>query len=177
MKKTHIQNINIKLSMLLLATTIVLAGCTISYKFNGASIDYTKTKSISIADFTNSAELVHPPFASQFSEKLRDIYTRNTRLQILKRNGDMHIEGEIVEYTLTPMAIGADAYASKSKLTVTINVRFTNKKNPTEDFEKKYSSFETFDTSTLFTTIQEDLSTKIIENITDNIYNETVAKW
>jgi Lipopolysaccharide-assembly len=177
MKKTNIHSINIKLLMLLLTTTIALAGCTISYKFNGASIDYTKTKTISIADFSNSAELVHPPFASQFSEKLRDIYTRNTRLQVLKRNGDMHIEGEIVEYSLTPMAIGADAYASKSKLTVTINVRFTNKKNPTDDFEKKYSAFETFDTSTLFTTIQEDLSTKIIENIVDNVYNETVAKW
>lgn len=170
-------HINIKQSILLLCLSIALASCTISYKFNGASIDYTKTKSISIADFTNSAELVHPPFASQFSEKLRSIYTRNTRLQILKRNGDMHVEGEIVEYSLTPMAVGADAYASKSKLTVTINVRFTNKKNPTDDFEKKYSAYETFDTSTLFTTIQEELSTKIIENITDNIYNETVAKW
>lgn len=168
---------NRKLSMILLCISIAFTSCTISYKFNGASIDYSKTKSISIADFTNSAELVHPPFASQFSEKLRDIYTRNTRLQILKKNGDMHVEGEIVEYNLTPMAIGADAYSSKSKLTITINVRFTNKKNPTEDFEKKYSAYETFDTSTLFTTIQDDLSTKIIENITDNIYNETVAKW
>lgn len=167
----------IKTSTIYLLIVILLTGCTISYKFNGASIDYTKTKSISIADFTNSAELVHPPFASQFSEKLREIYTRNTRLQVIKKNGDMNIEGEIIEYNLTPLAVGADAYASKSKLTVTINVRFSNKKNPSDDFEKKYSAYETFDTSTLFTSIQEDLSTKIIESIVDNIYNETVAKW
>ena len=93
-------------TFLLLAVLIfAFSSCTISYKFNGASIDYTKTRSISIADFPNTAELVHPPLSQEFSEKLRDVYTKQTRLQVLKKGGDMHLEGEITGYQLTPMAL------------------------------------------------------------------------
>lgn len=156
---------------------IQFSSCTISYKFNGASIDYSKTRSISIADFTNTAELVYAPLAQEFSESLRDTYAKQTRLQLLKRGGDLNLEGEITGYQLTPLAISADTYASQTKLTVTINVRFSNKKSPDEDFEKSYSAFRTFDSNTLLTSIQDELLKLIIEDITDNIYNDTVAKW
>jgi len=157
---------------------IAISSCTIvPYKFNGSNIDYTKTKSISIADFINIAELVYAPLSQEFTEKLRDLYAKSTRLQLLKKSGDMHIEGEIVEYQLTPMAISADTYASQTKLTVTINVRFTNSKSPEDDFEKKYSAFQTFDSNSLLTEVQDDLLKTMIEEITDNIYNDTVAKW
>lgn len=168
---------NWKSVLVLFSVALFLVGCTISYKFNGSNIDYTKTKTISIAEFTNTAELVYAPLTQQFSEKLRDVYTRNTRLQVLKKGGDMHLEGEITEYYLTPMAISADTYASQTKLTVTINVRFTNAKNPEDDFEKKYSAYQTFDSSKMINDVQDDLLKTIIEEITDNIYNETVAKW
>lgn len=161
-----------------LAVLIVgLNSCTISYKFNGASIDYTKTRSISIADFPNTAELVHPPFSQEFSEKLRDTYTKQTRLQVLKKGGDMHLEGEITGYVLTPMAISADTYASQTKLTVTIKVRFSNNKNPNDDFEKSYSAYQTFDSNLMLNDVQDELLKTMIDEITDNIYNDTVAKW
>lgn len=165
-------------TFLLLAVLIfTFSGCTISYKFNGASIDYTKTRSISIADFPNTAELVHPPLSQEFSEKLRDVYTKQTRLQVLKRGGDMHLEGEITGYQLTPMAISADTYASETKLTITIKVRFTNNKNPNEDFEKTYSAYQTFDSNLMLNDVQDELLKTMIDEITDNIYNDTVARW
>ena len=100
----------IKLAMWLVVSVISfsLVSCSISYKFNGSSIDYTKTKTISISDFPNTAELIYPPLAQTFSESLRDAYTKQTRLQIMKKGGDMHLEGAIVGYQLTPMAISAD---------------------------------------------------------------------
>lgn len=165
-------------TFLLLAVLIfTFSSCTISYKFNGASIDYTKTRSISIADFPNTAELVHPPLSQEFSEKLRDVYTKQTRLQVLKKGGDMHLEGEITGYALTPMAISADTYASETKLTITIKVRFTNNKNPTEDFEKTYSAYQTFDSNLMLNDVQDELLKTMIDEITDNIYNDTVARW
>jgi hypothetical protein len=165
-------------TFLLLAVLIfTFSGCTISYKFNGASIDYTKTRSISIADFPNTAELVHPPLSQEFSEKLRDVYTKQTRLQVLKKGGDMHLEGEITGYQLTPMAISADTYASETKLTITIKVRFTNNKNPNEDFEKTYSAYQTFDSNLMLNDVQDELLKTMIDEITDNIYNDTVARW
>lgn len=169
-------NLNLKV-VTVIVITFLCNSCTIAYKFNGASIDYTKTKSISIADFINTAELVYAPLAQEFSEKLRDLYARSTRLQLLKKSGDMHIEGEIVDYELTPMAISADTYASQTKLTVTINVRFTNSKSPEDDFEKKYSAFQVFDSNSQLNEIQDDLLKDIIAEITDVIYNDTVAKW
>lgn len=157
--------------------SLFLVSCTISYKFNGASIDYSKTKTISISDFPNSAELVYAPLSQEFSERLRDTYSKQTRLQLLKKGGDLNIEGEITGYQLTPMAISADTYASQTKLTLTINVRFTNSKLPEDDFEKVYSVFRTFESNLMLNTVQDELLKEIIDEITDNIYNDTVAKW
>ncbi|HOH55624.1 MAG TPA: LptE family protein [Paludibacteraceae bacterium] len=156
---------------------LFLASCSISYKFNGASIDYTKIKTISIADFPNVSELVYPPLSQQFSEELRDIYTKQTQLRLVRQNGDLNLEGEIVGYQLTPMSISADTYASETKLTVTVKVRFTNKVNPVDDFEKTYSAFQVFDSSKMLNDVQEELVKEIIKEITENIYNDTVAKW
>lgn len=152
-------------------------GCTISYKFNGASIDYTKIRTISIADFNNHAELVYPPLANTFSEELRDIYTRQTRLQLLRQGGNLELEGEITGYSLTPMAISADSYSAETKLTMTVRVRFTNNVNPEESFEKDYTASQTFDSNRMLTDVQQELCDVMIQEITESIYNDTVAKW
>jgi len=175
-KGKKIFNFEMKLLFVSLIALLVVS-CSISYKFNGSSIDYTKTKSISISDFPNTAELVYPPLSQAFSEALRDSYTKQTRLQLLKRGGDLNLEGEIVGYTLTPLAISADSYASQTKLTLTIKVRFTNNKSPDEDFEKSYTTFQTFDSSNMLTAVQDALMKQMITDIVDNIYNDTVAKW
>lgn len=166
-----------KLTLILLSFVLFTTACSISYKFNGASIDYTKTKSISIADFPNTAELVYPPLAQAFSESLRDTYSKQTRLQLLKKGGDLNIEGEIIGYELTPMAISADSYSSETKLTMTINVRFTNNKNPDDSFEKKYTSYKMFPSTRMLSDAQDELMKTMITDITESIYNDTVAKW
>ena len=96
---------------------------------------------------------------------------------MLKKGGDLHLEGEIVGYELTPMAISADTYASQTKLTITINVRFTNSQNPEDDFEKKYTAYNTFDSNKMLSDIQDELLKGMIDEVVDNIYNDTVAKW
>ncbi len=164
-------------NLFLLGFWLVLQACTVSYKFNGASIDYSTTKSIFIADFPNNAALVNPTLAVNFSEGLRDIYSRQTRLQILRAGGDLQLEGEITGYALTPMAIAADSYAAETKLTMTVKVRFTNNVNPDESFEKTYTAFQTFDSTQLLTDVQDELCNTMITEIAENIYNDTVARW
>ncbi len=163
--------------LIVLVIFVFFQSCTISYKFNGASIDYTKTKSISIVDFPNTAELIYPPLAQEFTETLRDTYSKQTRLQLLKRGGDMNIEGEIVGYQLTPMAISADSYSAQTKLTMTVKVRFTNNKNPEEDFEKSYVAYQTFNSDKMLSEAQEETMKVMVKEITDDIYNDTVARW
>lgn len=161
----------------LLLLSMLMQSCSISYKFNGASIDYSKTKTIAIADFPNNAALVYPQLSPDLSQGIRDLFERQTRLILNRKGGDMEIEGEITGYALTPMAIAADSYSAENKLTVTIRVRFTNNINPEESFEKTYSAYQTFPATQMLSDVQEELCAIIIKELADNIYNDTVARW
>lgn len=156
---------------------MVLSGCSISYKFNGANINYQTTHSISIADFPNNAPMVNPTLSNLLSESIRDIYQRQTRLTVLSKGGDLELEGEIVGYDITQGAISANSYASESKLTIRVQVHFTNNIYPEESFDKTYTAYQTFDASRLLTDVQDELCNIIVTEITENIYNDTVAKW
>ena len=153
------------------------SGCTISYKFNGANINYQTTHSISIAEFPNNAPMVNPTLSNALSEGIRDLYQRQTRLQMVRKGGDLEIEGEIVGYDLSQGAISVDSYASESKLTLRVNVHFTNNVYPEESFDKTYTAYQTFDASQLLTDVQDELCALMITEIAENIYNDTVAKW
>ncbi|MDO4191216.1 MAG: LptE family protein [Bacteroidales bacterium] len=156
---------------------VVVSSCAISYKFNGASIDYSKVKTISITDFPNRAALVYPELAPKFNEELRDIYSRQTRLQSVTRNGDLNIEGAITGYTLQPLAIGTDALAAQTRLTLSVLVEFTNNSDPNTNFEKTFSANRTFDSSNTLEDVQESLCDELITEIVEQIFNETVSNW
>lgn len=155
----------------------VLNACVISYKFNGASIDYTTTKTISVADFPNVAALVYPPLSNYLSDGIRDIFQRQTRLEQVRKGGNLEIEGEIINYTLTPLAVSADSYAAETKLTITVRVRFTNNVAPEDSFEKTYTASQIFDSSQMLNDVQDELCNTMVAELADQIYNDTVAKW
>ena len=165
-------------NILIFGLVLTLQGCAISYKFNGASIDYSTTRSISVADFPNNAALVNPALSSDLSEGIRELYQRQTRLQVLPKGGDLELEGEITGYTLNSMSISAaDSYSAETKLTLTVRVRFINNVAPEDSFEKTYTAYQTFDSSRLLTDVQDELCRTMITEIAENIYNDTVAKW
>ena len=166
-----------KLSTLFLLLVLSLSSCAVSIKFNGANIDYSTTKSISVADFPNNAAMVNPSLSNNLSEGIRDLFQRQTRLQVLRKGGDLELEGEIVGYDITAMAISADSYASETKLTIRVKVHFTNNIHPEESFDKTYTAFQTFDSSQMLSDVQDELCNTMITEIAENIYNDTVAKW
>ena len=166
---------NITLGLLLFV--VLFTSCQIQFKMNGASIDYTQIRTISIIDFPNRAPLVYPPLEQRFNEALKDIYTRQTRLILTPRNGDLQLEGEIIGYDLTPMAIGADAFAQETRLMITVKVRFINTKDPTQDFETNMSASEIFKSSQMLSEVQDGLIEVIVKELVENIFNRTVANW
>ena len=163
--------------LIMLYLMVLSFGCSISYKFNGANINYQTTHSISVADFPNNAAMVNPNLSNLLSEGIRDLYQRQTRLEVRRKGGDLEVEGEITGYDITQGAIGADSYATESKLTITVMVHFNNNINPEESFDKSFSANQTFDSSRLLTEVQDELCAIIVKEIAENIYNETVAKW
>ena len=165
---------SILISLLL---TLLLAGCSIKYSLNGASIDYTKIKTVSITDFQNLAPTVYPPLVQRFTEDLKDRFQRQTRLRDIPTNGDLSIEGEIVGYDLSAEAVQENAFAAKTRLTLRINVRFTNKVNEEESFEREFTSFGTFDSSQIFVDVQDQLCQELTKDIINQIFNATVENW
>ena len=163
--------------LLVLSCTILYTSCTISYKFNGASIDYTKVKSIQIGNFPIRSTYVWSPMQSIFQNKLTDIYASQTRLKQVKRNGDLVLEGEIVGFDQFNKGISNSGYSNQVQLKMTVNVRYTNTKNHAEDFEQKFTATSTYDATQQLINVQEELVTEMCKDITDQIFNATVANW
>ena len=161
----------------LVSGMMVLAACSISYKFNGASIDYTKSKTIQISQFPIRSAYVWAPMQAIFNNQLTDIYARQTKLQQVNRNGDLQLSGEIVEYSQFNKAVSADGYSAQVQLKMTVNVRFVNNANHDEDFEQKFSATTQYGSSQQLTAVQEELVTQMVEDIVDQIFNATVANW
>ncbi len=160
-----------------LTIAVLLTACTISYKFNGSSINYDKVKTITIGDFPIKSAYVYAPLGTTFNDQLQSIFVRQTRLELVRMNGDLQIEGEITGYNQYNEAVQSDGYSSTTKLTVTVNVRFVNNTNHAEDFERQFSAFRTYDSSQLLTTVQDGLISEMVQEIVEQIFNATVANW
>lgn len=163
--------------LFLLILSVMASSCRISYSFRTASINYDLTKTLYIGHFVNQAPLVYPPLEQRFNEEMKDMFTRNTRLQLVNQNGDMEIEGEIVGYELTPLAVQEDAFASETRLTMTVRMRFRNNKTDAPEIEERISANRTFSSNTVFDNVQDQLMGELIEEIVDQIFNATMANW
>lgn len=163
--------------VLIVLATLLISACTISYRFNGASIDYTTTKTIQIDNFPIRSAYVWGPMQSIFQNRLTDIFANQTKLRQVKKNGDLHLAGEIVAFDQYNKGISSDGYSSLVQLKMTVNVRFVNNKKHTEDFERQFTATSEYDASQQLTAVQEELVTQMVKDITDQIFNATVANW
>jgi hypothetical protein len=163
----------------LCVVVMLMTACSVSYKFNGSSIDYTKVKTIAFETFPNrSAGFVWGPMESMFNTALQDIYLQQTRLQQVKRDGDLQISGEITNYDAYNKGVGADGYSTMAELRMTVRVNFVNRVNPQENFEsKQFSSSREYDASQQLASVQDELVNQMIKDIVDQIFNATVANW
>lgn len=166
-----------RIDILLLLLLTLASSCTISYKLNGASIDYTTTKTISFEAFPIKAPLVYAPLAVNFNDELTGKFASQTRLEQVRQDGDLQISGAITGYSLSPQAVKADAYAAQTRLTIKVKVKFVNKKNPSEDFEQEFSAYRDFDATRLLTDVQDELCNEMIKELVEQIFNATVANW
>lgn len=173
MRKCH----TIALALCCTLLLVVVAACSVSYKFNGASIDYTKTRTIQINDFPIRATYVWGPMQAMFNNRLKDVYASQTRLTQVKRNGDLKVEGEITQYQQRNKSVSADGYSAQTELSMTVNVRFTNNVKHDEDFERTFTATASYETTQSLASVQEELVTQMCKDICDQIFNATVANW
>ena len=142
------------IASLLIAACLIVAACKVSYKFNSASINYDVIKTLQIEQITNRAPYGWAPMQAIFNNTLQDLYANQTRLEFVKRNGDLHIAGEIVGYDQYNKAVSADGYSSQVQLKMTVNIRFENKKSNIA-WEKQFSATTQYDANQQLAAVQE----------------------
>ena len=167
--------------LVLLAVSVLVTlaqGCLPRYTLNGASIDYAVYRTISFGEFPIRAALVYPPLQQVFENKLMDMIAQQTRLRVVDNpNSDLRMEGEITGFNLSPQAVGEDAYASQTRLTITVRVRYIDNKNSNLSKEQSFSAYRDFPSSEMLTDVQDDLCNQISTDLTDLIFNATLGDW
>jgi hypothetical protein len=154
--------------------TLMMQGC--SYSFTGASIS-PSVKSISVSYLPNNAILVQPTLSRKLTEAIRDKFTRQSNLNLVGSNGDLNIEGEITGYTTEPVAITGEQQAALQRLKITVNIRFTNKQDPTQDFETSFSRFQDYNSQQRLADVEESLIDLINDELAQDIFNKAVVNW
>lgn len=161
------------LYLVLIAFTF--SSCSV-YNFTGTGKIDAKTFQVNF--FQNNAELVEPGIDRTFTLTLQDLIQNQTNLNLVKNGADLTYEGEIIDYRISPMTATADQQASQNRLKIRINVRFTNKKTEKDDFEKAFDFFYDYPANAQLngSTLNKALD-EIFERITQDIFNESLAKW
>ncbi|MDD2345345.1 MAG: LptE family protein [Bacteroidales bacterium] len=168
-KRTYIQ---ILLNFLLM---IGFSSCGM-YSFTGASI-HPEAKTISIETFPNLASMVNPTLSQEFTDALQDKFQSQTSLTVVTSSGDYEIEGEIVGYSTSPMAIQGNETAALNRLTIAVNVRFTNKFSDKDNFEQRFSRYVDYDSSRNLSEVEQELVKQINEVLVEDIFNKAVVNW
>ncbi|PCI02058.1 MAG: hypothetical protein COB81_06115 [Flavobacteriaceae bacterium] len=146
------------------------------YSFTGG--DTGNAKTIQIDYFPNTATLVEPGLSNKFRLDLQDLFLTQTNLDIVPSNGDLQFEGEITGYRINPMTATADQTAAQNRLTITVNCRYYNREDESKNFEKSFSFYHDYPANAQLTgSILDDAFDEILERITQDIFNASVANW
>ncbi len=161
--------------LFLILPVLFFSSCGV-YSFTGASIP-AGAKTMSIHYFPNKADIVEPTLSAVFTNALRDRFTSQTNLKMVEKNGDINLEGAIVSYTTTPVAIQGDQTAALNRLTISVRVHYTSKQDPSKDFETTFTQYRDYPATKNFNSVKTDLIKQIVDDLTDNIFNKALANW
>ena len=168
---------NSKLKFIVIIVSIALYNCSVKYSLTGASIS-PETKTFQVNYFQNNSTLIEPGIDMDFTNKLIDLLINQTSLDLVKSNGDLLYEGEIVEYRIAPTTATANNTAAQNRLTIGVNVRFYDKSDPDAEFEKRFSFYYDYPGSSQLIGSQKDTAVdEIFERITQDVFNASLAKW
>jgi hypothetical protein len=135
-----------------------------------------QAQTISIKQFQNNASLVNLKLSNEITTQLRDKFQSNTKLSLVDSRGDLTIEGEITNYALTSIALGADK-ATMNRLTISIRIRYENRFDEDKNTEKTFSRYADFDSNQSLQSVEDGLVMEICEALVDDIFAATVGNW
>lgn len=156
--------------------TMVLSSCKVNYSFTGASIP-PEVKSINIKYFPNNAPLVEPTLSQKLTDALRDKFTNETSLTIVNDGGDLILEGSIIGYRTRPLAIQEGDQAALNRLTIRLDVTYTNTFDDNMSFESTFERYSDYSSDQNLSEVQDALIDEINEMLVVDIFNKAVINW
>lgn len=164
------------ITLFLVAMTLVLVTACGIYSFSGTSIQ-ADVKTVTINYFEYKALRVNPSLSNDITESLKDKFRKMTRLEQVELDGDLEIAGEVTGYDIRATAVTAEEVAAQNRLTVSVKIVFTNRKYPEEDFEKSFSAYADYPSERSLDEVEAELCEQIVDQLTEDILNATVANW
>lgn len=158
--------------LVFLLLSLVLVSCKLS--LSGGN--YGEAKTISIAFFPNNAALVQPTLSQSFTEDLRNFFQTQSPLSLISKGGDLQIEGAITDYRVGPVGVSNQA-ASSNRLTITVNVKFSNSKDSTKDYDTSFSRFVDFSSTQNISSIEQELVSQVNQQLIQDIFNKALINW
>ncbi len=152
-----------------------ISSCTsFSYSFTGSQTD---AKTISIAYFPNKAPIINPSLSQSFTEALRDKFINQSKLELVDRNGELQLEGEITDYTVSPVAIQGNETAALNRLTIKVMVRYSNTLDDKQSFEQSFSAYKDYAASVSLPSVETQLVSEISTMLVEDIFNKALVNW
>jgi hypothetical protein len=162
---------------LALVAIFLTGGCSIvHYSFSGTSIQ-PDVKTVVIHYFEYKALKVNPSLSNDLTEAMKDKFRKLTKLEQVDLDGDIELEGSVTGYEVRASAVTADEVAAQNRLTVTVKLKFTNRKYPEEDFEKDFSAYADYDSTNSLDAVEASLCEEIVEKLVEDMFNASVAQW
>ena len=155
---------------------LALSACTGGYSFTGASIP-PEAKTIAISTFPNYASTVNPQLSQKLSDDLRDMFSSQTSLNVVKGTGDMELSGEITDYSTRPSAISSGDEAAMYRLSITVKAKFVNTIDPKANFEQSFTRYRDYNASLNFASVENGLMAEIVAELCEDIFNKSVVNW
>lgn len=165
------------ITILALLAVLATGGCSIvKYSFSGTSIQ-SDVKTVTINYFEYKALKVNPTLSNDLTEALKDKFRKLTKLEQVEMDGDLELQGEVTGYEVRAAAVTANEVAAQNRLTVTVKLKFTNRKYPEDDFENNFSAYSDYDSTYSLDAVESTLCQEIVEKLVEDMFNASVAQW
>ncbi len=177
-----LQKANLKIfSKIAFAVSVLMVfvcSCSVKYSMSGASIS-PELNTYSVTNIQNQAPIIFPSLSIDITEALRDKCRNQTRLKLIPENGDAAFEGEIISYDTQPVGIQGNDVAAKTRLTISVRIRYTNNAEPKLSFDQAFTRFVDFDNNLSLSTVENDGKTikELIELLNEDIFNKAFVNW
>tara|TARA_B110000914_G_C15427014_1_gene429438 strand:- start:265 stop:756 length:492 start_codon:yes stop_codon:yes gene_type:complete len=134
-------------------------------------------KSFSVSKFEAIHPLVSATSALSITESLVDRVQRQSVLKLVGNEGELQFSGKVVGWTVQPINVQGDETAGANRVTITVDVVYTNTLDENLSFQRNFSRFVDVSSSSDLFSIEDQIVDEIGELISQDIFNSSLGNW